>query len=186
MKSRNKLAIVGLLWVVGTSFPLLGQDMTATNSESWWDRSPLYHDQELSLDGFGLGTVGQHTLDRFTGERFVHHVRLGVGAGANFFFMRYFGVGAEASSESTHHSFINDVAGNLIFRVPVADTGLAPYGFVGGGKEFEPFIQWEGHLGAGLEFRFCPHFSVFIDGRYVFAQTSQNYGMGRAGLRVTF
>jgi len=186
MKLWNKLATLGLFGVLGASSPLLGQDLTTTNSETWWDQSPLYHAREFSFDGFGLGAVGQDTLDHFTGERFVHHARLGAGAGANFFPIRYFGFGGEVFSESIHHSFINSVAGDLIGRLPIAHTGLAPYGFMGGGREFEPLLQWEGHLGAGLEFRFCPHFSVFVDGRYVFAETSQNYGLGRAGLRLSF
>ena len=130
--------------------------------------------------------MGQDTLDHFTGERFVHHVRLGAGAGGNYFFTRYFGLGVEAYSESTHFSFFNDVLGDLTLRIPIGDTCFAPYGFMGGGREFEPFLQWEGHVGAGVEFRVWRHFSLFADGRYVFAETSQNYGLGRAGFRLSF
>jgi hypothetical protein len=186
MKLLKRPFIVALLGAMGAATTLMGQDATSTNSGSFWDRPPLYRSQELSLDLSGTGAVGQNTLDRLTGERLVHHVRLGAGVGGNFFLTRYFGVGVEASSESTHHSFVNNVAGDLIVRIPVGDTFFAPYGFAGGGREFESFLQWEGHLGAGMEFRLYRHFSLFVDGRYVFAETSQNYGLARAGLRFSF
>jgi hypothetical protein len=185
-KLKSKHAMLGFFCILGTSTALLGQELVSTNSESFWDRSPLYRAQELSLGLFGSGALGQDTLDHLTGERFAHHLRLGAGADADFFLTRYLGVGVEAWSESTHHSFVNDVSGDLIARIPIDHTCIAPYGFLGGGREFEPVLQWDGYLGAGVEFRFCRHFSFFVDGRYVFAQTSQNYGLGRAGLRLSF
>jgi hypothetical protein len=189
MKSWNKQTILGLVLVLGSSMAALGQaELTSTNapSDSFWDRPPLYRSQEFSLDLFGTGAVGQNTLNHLTGERFVHHVRLGLGAGGNYFFTRYLGLGVEADSESTHHSFVNDVSGDFIFRFPIGDTIFAPYAFAGGGREFVPFVQWEGHAGAGVEFRVWRHFSFFIDGRYIVEQTSQNYGMGRLGVRLSF
>ncbi len=177
-------AVIGLI-ALGASASVMAQDMTATNvPPSDW--KPLYHGNELSLDLFGMGTVGQYTLDHLTGDRFVHHVRLGAGAGGNYFINRYFGVGVEAFSESTHHSTVDDLEGDLIGRFPIPNTCIAPYGFLGGGREWEPWLQWEGHVGVGVEFRVVRHFSVFVDGRYAFTEYSPNYGMGRAGIRLSF
>jgi hypothetical protein len=187
MKSSQRNALVGLILALGTSTTVFGQDMSASDSSSsFWNQPGLYHAEEFSLGMYGLGATGQDTFEPFHSARMPHDLRLGAGADGEFFITRYFGVGVEGYSETTHHSFVNDVLGDLIGRFPIGDTGWAPYGFLGGGREFEPFIQWEGHLGAGLEFRFCKHFGIFADGRYVFAQTSQNYGLARAGIRLSF
>jgi hypothetical protein len=38
-----------------------------------------------------------------------------------------------------------------------------------------------------VEFRFTPHFGLFVDARYVLGdKTASNYGVGRAGLRFAF
>ena len=96
------------------------------------------------------------------------------------------GIEAEGFSESTHHSFVNDVGGNLMLRFPIGRTGLAPYVFGGGGHEFEPTDATYGDGGAGVEFRFCPHFGIFGDGRFVATDTKSNFGMGRLGLKFSF
>ena len=75
---------------------------------------------------------------------------------------------------------------NLIARLPILDTGVAPYIFGGGGYQFDEVAQKFAQGGAGLEFRFARHVGFFVDARYVFADRTQNYGLGRAGLRLNF
>jgi hypothetical protein len=186
MKSWIPHLVISLGCILGSSQAVLGADVETTNSDSYWNSLPFYHSQEVSLDLFGTASVSQPALDHLTGDRFYRHVRLGAGAGVNYFFTRYFGIGADAYSESTAHSFVDAVAGSLIGRLPIGDTGLAPYGFAGGGRQFDDILQWEGHIGAGLEYRFMRHFSAFVDARYVFAEHSRDYGLGRAGLRFSF
>jgi hypothetical protein len=40
--------------------------------------------------------------------------------------------------------------------------------------------------GAGVELRLVPHFSIFVDARYLAAVKSADYGVGRAGVRLSF
>ena len=53
-------------------------------------------------------------------------------------------------------------------------------------RQFDPSELWFGDAGAGIEFRFTPQVGVFADGRYVFTESSPNYGLFRAGVRFAF
>ena len=150
------------------------------------DTGDLYRAPELSLDGFGTATTGQQTLNHISGDRIRHNTRLGVGAGVNFFFLRMLGVGGDMYSEDNRHCFIDKVSGNAILRFPVLDTGFAPYIFGGGGYAFDREPGRFGQAGGGLEFRFTQNIGIFVDARYIFAHRIDNYGLGRAGLRIAF
>jgi len=159
--------------------------ITTTNVE-YIAMPHLYRAQELSFDFFGTGTLGEQTIDHVSGDRIRHNGRLGAGIGANYFFCRYVGIGGDAYSEGTSHSFVYSTSGNLILRLPIGETGLAPYIFGGGGYQFDGVEQGFGQGGAGLEFRFTRNVGIFADARYVDADRSENYGVGRAGLRISF
>jgi len=159
---------------------------TATNQPNITANYPLYRAQELSIDLFGSGSVGQQTIDHITGNKIEHNGRLGAGAGLNYFFCRYIGIGGDAYTESTAHNFIDSASGNLIGRLPIGDTGIAPYIFGGAGHQFDQVEQTFGQAGGGVEFRFTHNFGFFVDARYVFADKTDNYGVGRAGLRLSF
>ncbi|HEX4120298.1 MAG TPA: hypothetical protein VH619_06770 [Verrucomicrobiae bacterium] len=190
MKTWQKITVIGLVAFVGSSTSMLAQNATATTpppSNQGQDTQPdLYHAQEWSLDVFGTGTVGEHTLEHFNHHNVRHDGRLGLGVGANYFPCRYLGFGVDAFSESTSGNVVQDVSGEIIGRLPIGNTPLAPYAFIGGGRQFEDYYQWEGHVGIGLEVRFVQHVSFFLDARYVMTQTSPNYGLGRAGFRFSF
>ena len=147
---------------------------------------PYYRPQELSLDLFGTGSVGEQTIDHISGARLRHDGRLGGGVGLNYFFTRYVGVGGDAYTENQDPCFIYSASGNLILRLPLADTGIAPYVFGGGGYQFDEVAQHFAQAGAGVEFRFNQQVGIFVDARYVIADKTQNYGVGRAGLRISF
>jgi len=104
----------------------------------------------------------------------------------NFFFLRMVGFGADAYSEDTRHCFIDKISANAILRFPVLDTGFAPYIFGGGGYAFDREPGRFGQAGGGLEFRFTQNIGIFIDARYIFAHNIDNYGLGRAGVRIAF
>jgi hypothetical protein len=150
------------------------------------DTPEMYRAPELSLDGFGSMSIGQQTIAHPSGDRIRHDARFGAGAGINFFFLRMVGIGGDVYSEDTHHNFIDKVSGNLIVRFPVMDTGFAPYIFGGGGYAFDQVPGKFAQGGAGLEFRFTQNIGIFVDGRYVLAHKIDNYGLGRAGLRIAF
>jgi hypothetical protein len=163
---------------------------TTTNTAHFWsDSNPgdLYQAHDLTLEAFGLGTVNEHTLDHLSGDRLLRHGHLGAGLGLEYFLCRYLGIEAEGFSETTHNTFVNDAGGNVVFRLPIGETGFAPYAFGGGGHEFYP-VGNENYAdgGAGLEFRFTHCIGIFTDARWVVTEHTGTYGLGRLGLRFTF
>jgi hypothetical protein len=144
----------------------------------------LYHDSEVSFDGFGIGALHEYDFDN--GARARRDLRWGGGGGVNLFFARYVGVGGDFYSTSVHHSFVDTTTGNLILRFPIATTGIAPYIFGGAGYQFQGIDQIVAGGGVGLEIRLAPHFSIFADARYLAAAKTDDYGVGRAGIRISF
>jgi len=153
-------------------------------SETRSDR--VFHAQELSVDLFGTISAGQETLDNISGNRISQDGRLGAGAGANYFFTRHVGFGADAYTENTASSFVDNVSGNLIARLPLDKVHLAPYIYGGAGRQFDPNITWFGQAGGGLDIRVTRSWGLFVDCRYVFSDKLSNFGVGRAGLRFAF
>ena len=190
MKKTIIITGTALLFVVGTS--LRAQDTntttTTTTTTMTYAQNPdeMYRASEISLGAFGMGTVGERTLDHFNHHNISRHGRDGAGADLEYFFTKYIGIEAEAWSENTDHFFVDDVGGNLVFRIPIGNIGLAPYAYGGGGHSIDPVAATYGDFGAGLEFRFTRHVGIFVDGRYVIPDRLGNYGLGRAGLRVAF
>ena len=178
------MAILGAMGAVNCANA--DDSTTATSQDNATPYYPFYRAQEFSIDAFGSGSLGEQTIDHISGDRVEHNGRLGAGAGLNYFFTRYIGIGGDAYSENTAHCFVDSASGNLIGRIPIGDTGVAPYIFGGGGYQFDEAAQKFGQAGAGVEFRFCKHLGFFVDARYIFADKTQDYGLGRAGLRLSF
>jgi len=147
---------------------------------------PFYRDQEFSIDLFGSLSLGEQYINSISSAKVRHHGRLGAGAGVNLFFTKNVGIGADAWSEDTTERFVDNVSGNLIVRFPIADSGLAPYVFGGGGYQFEPVSQTFGQFGGGIEIRFNPHTGIFLDARYVIPRHTESFGVARAGFRFSF
>jgi hypothetical protein len=148
---------------------------------------PLYRPQELQIDVFGSASFAQQTLEHAQGSQWRHKGFWGGGAGLNIFFLKYVGVGGEFIIEDrSHERFVDGSAGNVFLRYPIGHTGLAPYVFGGGGYEFKQIAQSFADAGGGLEFRFCRHLGIFVDGRWVFANRTDDFATARAGLRVSF
>jgi hypothetical protein len=161
--------------------------VTTDNNNSSIDYPPLYRSQELDLDLFGSASLGKQTLEHISGDRLRHHAEYGGGGGLTYFFCRYVGVGGEYDAETRDGGgFFDSADGNIFLRVPILNTGLAPYIFGGGGYQFQDIRQDFGQAGGGLEFRFCQHVGIFVDGRYVIADKTQNYAEARAGFRIAF
>ena len=146
----------------------------------------LFRAGETSLDLFGSLSIDQETIDNISGERVKDDGRLGLGLGANHFFIRHLGLGVDAYTENTQHSFVDNTSGNLILRIPIEGLRLAPYAYGGAGYQFDPTGLWFGQAGAGLEFRLAKHVGIFADARYVFTDGTRNFGVGRLGLRLPF
>jgi hypothetical protein len=160
---------------------LAGTCLAADESDS-----DLYRAKEFSVDFFGTGSVGQQTINNISGARVSDDVRLGAGVGLNYFLTRHLGFGGDLYSESLSGSLIDSTSVNVIGRLPIGSSGLAPYIFGGGGHQFDRIAQWFAQFGAGVEVRFHRNWGLFFDARYVIADRSDNYGVGRVGVRMGF
>ncbi len=146
----------------------------------------VFRAHETSLDVFGSVSIGQETINHISRRRVEDNGRLGLGLGGNYFFTRYLGLGGDAYTENSQHSFVDNASGNLIFRFPIESLHLAPYVYGGGGYQFDPSGSGFGQAGAGLEFRFTRNLGVFTDARYVMTDGTGNFGVARLGLRLGF
>lgn len=146
----------------------------------------LYRANEWSVDAFGSASLSRYTIDHVSRARVQQNTRLGIGAGVNYFFTQRLGLGAEASSEDTHGSFIDSASANMTLRLPLGESGFAPYVFGGGGRNFGNVKTWFAQAGVGVEYRFTPHLGVFTDFRGVLPDVTQYYGAARLGVRFAF
>jgi hypothetical protein len=153
---------------------------------SWRDRFAYQEGNKFRPNEFQLDLFGSYAdQDRFGAGR----ERWGGGLGLNYFPSRYMGIGADSYLEE--YKWPYRVNGSLIFRLPIDDSGLAPYVFGGGGREFKYMTTWTAHGGVGLELRMNRHFGFFADGRRVFDVDDRHgdeldYWLARAGLRFAF
>ena len=116
-----------------------------------------------------------------------HQKAWGGGVEADYFFTRYFGLGLEGDWFAANDA-ISSVSANFIGRYPFeyGTWAWAPYGFVGGGGQFDSQNAGSGQAGAGIEVRFNSHWGLFSDGRYVVHDSDLNYTLLRAGIRINF
>ena len=182
---KNKLTIGGTILMLAAT-AVLGAENVTNDQGLHYDQSDLYRSSELSLDGFGSASLGKYTIDHPSEMRVRQNTRLGAGAGINYFFTRNIGIGAEAYSENTTGVFIDSASANLTLRLPLGQSGFAPYVFGGGGRHFEAVKTWFAQAGAGMEYRFTPHVGVFIDARGVLPDEAKYYGVARLGFRFAF
>jgi len=161
------------------------QHTDQTQSVSY-DNIDRYHANELSLEAFGSGSIGKYTIDHLSGTRVRDNTKWGAGLGISYFITRNLGINAEMYSQNTSGVFIDSASINAVLRVPLGQSGVAPYVFVGGGRQFELSRVWFAQGGLGIEYRFCQHVGVFVDARAVFPNETRYYGVGRLGLRLAF
>jgi hypothetical protein len=125
----------------------------------------------------------------YTHHRDYDHNVFGGGAGVNYFLTRNFGIGVEGDWLAGD-DVIHEVAASFIYRCPFENAthsfGWAPYGFIGGGGQFDGQSVGFGFAGGGVEVRCCRSFGVFGDGRYVIHDSTIDYGLFRLGCRVIF
>jgi hypothetical protein len=137
----------------------------------------MFSPNELSLDLFGYTA----TKDKGGGD----HQAWGPGVGLNYFFTDNFGVGAEGYADAFETPYLVNVLGEARYPIPGMES-LAPYAFIGLGREWAHAPQWLGHFGAGVEFRFNTRTGVILDARRVIAGNSPDYTLVRFGFRVAF
>jgi hypothetical protein len=182
---KSKMFIGGTILMLAIK-SALGQDDMTNNPSSHYDQGDYYRSSELSMDAFGTASIGKYTINHLSNARIRQNTKLGAGVGLSYFITRNIGIGAEAYSENTTGVFVDSASANLILRLPLGQSGFAPYVFGGGGHQFDRVKVWFGQAGAGMEYRFCPHVGVFVDARGVVPNETKYYGVARLGLRVAF
>lgn len=140
-------------------------------------RPSYYNAGEFSVDAFASG--------QFTSLESFGRVEYGGGIGGNWFPFRTAGLGIEARTEDTAHSFFDDVAGKLLARLPW-DRFALNFG-IGGNFNFER-DDWAVFAEAGPEFRFSPTAGLFatVRGVHPIAGHDGEHVLVLAGLRVAF
>jgi hypothetical protein len=190
---RITVAIVGASLLLGARSQAqhLWEDPNA-----WWDghfaydkAAPKYAAQEVSLDLFAsyISPEGEFN-DLF--ETDIRHGFWGGGAGLNYFFTRYIGLGADfnISSKPDDLNLVDQVTGDVLARLPIGNSGLAPYLVGSGGRAMSPRYSWVYGGGVGLEMRVNPTTGVFSDARFLWSDrsTDDNRLLIRAGVRLAF
>ena len=141
--------------------------------------SGLYSRNEFSLDVYGFGASRDKDGNSTT--------TWGPGVGANYFFTKTIGVGADSSADAFTVPYMLNSSG--IYRYPFNDCGFAAYGFGGFGRQWKYSPQWLGHIGVGGEYR-CTWSgyvgSVFVDVREEFPTETKDYTVVRFGFRIKF
>jgi hypothetical protein len=182
---KNKMLVGGtILMIAATS--ALGAETVSNDQGVHYDQGDYYRASELSVDAFGTASLGEWTLKHLSGDRIRHNTKFGVGAGVNYFITRNIGIGGDAYSENTTGAFIDSASASLILRLPLGQSGFAPYAFGGGGRQFDMAEAWFAQAGAGMEYRFTPNVGVFIDARGVVPKETKYYGVARFGVRLAF
>jgi len=167
----------------------IGKDKTVAPIED------LFHGNEFDVSVFGAVGLGRVDHDDTTifcrgttvSNKDYTHNAWGGGVEADYFLTRFFGLGVEGDWLAGHDA-ISSVSGNLIGRYPFeyGTWGWAPYGFIGGGGQFDSQNAGFGQIGAGAEVRFKCHWGIFSDARWVIHDTFIDYALIRAGLRFNF
>ncbi len=99
-----------------------------------------YRANELSVDVFGTASTGLYTVGHLRSVR--QNTGLGLGAGVSYFATRYIGIGAEAYSQDLTGIFVESASANLMLRLPLGNSGFAPYILGGGGHQFDEGKLW--------------------------------------------
>jgi hypothetical protein len=153
---------------------MMGNDGIRTNQNFRYEHEEeatnYYRANEISADVFGTAAIGSYTVDHLN-QQTIRSVRqntsFGIGAGVNYFVTRRIGIGAEAYSRNLTGIFVESASANLTFRLPLGQSGFAPYIMGGGGHQFDEGKYWFGQSGGGLENRFCKNIGFFVDARVV-------------------
>jgi Outer membrane protein beta-barrel domain len=214
------IALGFLATVIAASSALAGDEVVNKDYKQPVAPTTCFKDQEVQFDLFGSFMNLPYGHDyfyhdfngNFKSSRLNNNERDGGGGGVgvNYFFLRYFGVGADCDIDSNIDGVAN-YTGKVIFRLPIEAGGfcIAPYVFGGGGGEsffdngdYDHFHQRQTNFrvnstvgawmcGAGLEWRITPLIGIFAEGRYTWTaryngEAGLNYDNDRARLGIRF
>ena len=167
--------------IIGTIAGLMlfiGVGRSADWGERWrYDRQAedKFKAPDFTLDMFGTwADQNRHGEDD----------KFGGGLGLTYYIVRYFGVSADTWIDEWKAPYRANA--NALLRLPLGNSGIAPYGIGGGGREWKYDTQWSTHAGAGLQFKLNPHTALFGDWRRVFPEDTPDHHLVRFGMNVGF
>jgi len=157
--------------------------LSAARGADWNDRwaydknmDDKFRAPDFTVDLFGTWA----NKDRFGAD----DDNFGGGLGFTFFFIRYLGISADSYIEEWKLPYRANAS--LVARIPVGQSGLAPYAFGGGGRQWKYVTQYTAHAGAGLQLKLNPYTALFGDWRRVFPEETDDHHLVRFGLNVGF
>ena len=150
----------------------------------------LYRAGEFSLSVAGL--VGARAGGLNALSAWSRNAVPGVDMELKYFITRNFGLGLEGDWLNTRRTLFGSAL-NFYYRMPLSESSAwAPYflggigGLYGGGGG----AAFEGHLGAGVEYRLSQKIGLFTDGRYTWVDATRNtipqFGLIRFGVNFVF
>jgi hypothetical protein len=169
-------------------FMAVASDIVPGDSAITHDRDrPLFSANELSLDLSGSYIAPERGIEHLF-ETSIKHDRgtWGGDVGVNYFMTRNIGIGVDANMSANGGNLVDAVLGDLTLRLPLGNSGFAPYVFGGGGRTTDRTWEWVGQAGLGLEYRISRNIGLFSDGRYIWPQHTSDALLLRAGLRFVF
>jgi len=183
--TRNKIITFTASLMLAAAIPKMAYAAEDTGNDH--NSAPLFTANELSLDLSGSYIAPERGIEHLF-ETSIKHDRgtWGGDAGLNYFITRNIGIGADANMSANGGNFVDAVLGDLTLRLPLGNSGFAPYVFGGGGRTTDRTWQWVGQGGLGLEYRFCRRIALFADGRYIWPRHTADALLLRAGLRIVF
>ena len=141
----------------------------------WLAHTAQAEDNRFSYDLFGA--YGTRDKDGGDGNAF------GIGAGVNYFFTDNIGVGVDTYTDGIRFPYMLNAS--AIYRF-ATESMFNPYAFAGFGRQWKYAAQWTGHIGGGAEYKMKSGIGIFLDGRFVLAQETSDYGLLRVGVRLGF
>jgi hypothetical protein len=107
------------------------------------------------------------------------------GAGVSYFLTQQIGVGLLTHWDNFDGKLIDNLSGEVYFRMPLADVPLAPYGVAAVGYSFETEETFES-IGGGAEWRLNDQIGIFGDVRWQINNDTDDGIALRAGVRFVF
>jgi hypothetical protein len=137
-----------------------------------------FRDSEWQLDLFGSGGFYKQGQPGWGG-----------GAGINYFFLKYVGIGVEQTLVGREDVAEWGTFGNVFLRYPICSWNLSPYVVAGLGALYgQTTAILAGTVGGGLEYRFTDNIGIFADARWLYNSGVTDSGavVARTGVRLAF
>ena len=175
----TKYLLLGPILAFTLSFANAGDYKTVQKQFKAPVEECVFRDFEFSLDGFFAGAPAARHRAIPPG--------IGGGVGANYYFLKYFGLGVEAWWAGSKHRYTEqNFTGTFQLRYPICSWHLAPYALVGGGANLDGRTYGNVQVGGGVEWRPWRHLGFFVDGRGIMPARANTFALIRTGIRIIF